>query len=60
MAAKKTTAKKAPAKKAEKKVTAKKDNKLAGLYNRDVSLLFAITIEALILILAYLIIMSHA
>lgn len=68
MATKKTTKKSTPKKvvKAEVKKTATKktpkkvESKAASFYNKDVSLLFAITVEALILILGYLIIMSNA
>ena len=61
MAAKKSTTKKTAAKKSPaKKEAPKKENKVTAFYTRDVSLLFAITVEALILILGYLIIMSKA
>lgn len=70
MATKKSTKKvtkkvtKTAPKKVEKKAVAKpvvkKESNTAKFYNKDVSLVFAMLVEALILILGYLIIMSNA
>ncbi len=61
VATKKSTKKvvKPSPKKVVKKVAPKKENKIAKFYTKDVSLVFAMLVEALILILGYLIIMSN-
>ena len=62
MTVKKSTKKvvKPAPKKVVKKVVPKKEAKVAKFYTKDVSLVFAMLVEALILILGYLIIMSNA
>lgn len=47
-------------KKAVAKPVSKKESSATKFYNKDVSLVFAMLVEALILILGYLIIMSNA
>lgn len=62
MATKKSTKKvvKSVPKKEVKKSAPKKESKVTKFYTKDVSLVFAMLVEALILILGYLIIMSNA